>query len=201
MVHRRNIEQNVVCPLTPVLQSQRWAFEKRSISPSCPFKMQSLVCVSQIFTTLLFNLLPAQTSHSPVEMHSEVMLFQEVWGRSLCHSMELLVKVEHEYPEGVEHIFSPACVLLWRCAGCCGDENLECHPTTMRNVTMQLMRITPAERTGKQVELTFVEHQSCECRLRMMDLNESSPRDRIRPRRKKLRKRAKDCRKCQQPLS
>ncbi|KAJ8009477.1 hypothetical protein DPEC_G00089280 [Dallia pectoralis] len=124
------------------------------------------------------------------------MLFREVLGRSLCHSMELLVKVEHEYPEVVEHIFRPACVLLLRCAGCCGDEILECHPTAMRNVTMQLMRITPAEKTWKQVELTFVEHQSCECRLRMKNLNESSPRMRIRPRRKKLRKRDKDCGKC-----
>ncbi|KAM9421458.1 vascular endothelial growth factor A-like isoform 3-T3 [Salvelinus alpinus] len=100
------------------------------------------------------------TSHSPVEPHSRVMLFREVLERSLCRSMERLVEVEQEYPGGVEYIFSPACVPLWRCAGCCGDENLECHPTLTRNVTMQLMRITPTERTGQYVELTFVEHQT-----------------------------------------
>ncbi|XP_029588969.1 vascular endothelial growth factor A-like isoform X1 [Salmo trutta] len=141
------------------------------------------------------------TSHSPVEPHSRVMLFREVLGRSLCRSMERLVEVEQEYPGGVEYIFSPACVPLWRCAGCCGDENLECHPTLTRNVTMQLMRITPTERTGQYVELTFVEHQTCECRHRKMHLNESSPRVRIHPRRRKHRKRSKDCGKCQNPHS
>ncbi|XP_020352465.1 vascular endothelial growth factor A isoform X3 [Oncorhynchus kisutch] len=165
------------------------------------FKMHVLVGVSQILATLMFHLAPTQTSHSPVEPHSRVMLFREVLGRSLCRSMERLVEVEQEYPGGVEYIFSPACVPLWRCAGCCGDENLECHPTLTRNVTMQLMRITPTERTGHYVELTFVEHQTCECRHRKMHLNESSPRVRIHPRRRKHRKRSKDCGKCQHPHS
>ncbi|XP_064780824.1 uncharacterized protein LOC135505702 isoform X1 [Oncorhynchus masou masou] len=220
--------------------------------------MHVLVGVSQILATLMFHLAPTQTSHSPVEPHSRVMLFREVLGRSLCRSMERLVEVEQEYPGGVEYIFSPACVPLWRCAGCCGDENLECHPTLTRNVTMQvgvtlcqeatcclglpssnlkeiyapvkhpmsvhsfermdtsmhvfvlssvclyvcqLMRITPTERTGQYVELTFVEHQTCECRHREMHLNESSPRVRIHPRRRKHRKRSKDCGKCQHPHS
>ncbi|XP_029487676.2 vascular endothelial growth factor A-like isoform X2 [Oncorhynchus nerka] len=164
------------------------------------FKMHVLVGVSQILATLMFHLAPTQTSHSPVEPQSRVMLFREVLGRSLCRSMERLVEVEQEYPGGVEYIFSPACVPLWRCAGCCGDENLECHPTLTRNVTMQLMRITPTERTGQYVELTFVEHQTCECRHRKMHLNES-PRVRIHPRRRKHRKRSKDCGKCQHPHS
>ncbi|MGH0166325.1 UNVERIFIED_CONTAM: hypothetical protein FKN15_070243 [Acipenser sinensis] len=65
------------------------------------------------------------------------MLFGEVWGRSFCRTIEKLVEVVQEYPAEVEHIFSPACVPLWRCAGCCGDENLECVPTDTYNVTMQ----------------------------------------------------------------
>ncbi|MEQ2189354.1 hypothetical protein GOODEAATRI_024493, partial [Goodea atripinnis] len=51
--------------------------------------------------------------------------------------MEKLVEVVQEYPTEVEHIYSPSCVPLVRCAGCCGDENLECHPTETSNVTMQ----------------------------------------------------------------
>ncbi|XP_046877869.1 placenta growth factor-like [Hypomesus transpacificus] len=128
------------------------------------------------------------------------MLFHEVWGRSLCRSMERSVDVEQEYPGGVEHIYSPACVPLWRCSGCCGDENLECTPTLTRNVTMQLLRITPSHRKKQYVELTFVEHQICECRPRLVQMNNKSHvSGRTRPRRKKHRKRAKDCGKCRRP--
>lgn len=65
-------------------------------------------------------------------------MFQEVWGRSFCRTIEKLVEVVQEYPTEVEHIYSPSCVPLVRCAGCCGDENLECHPTRTTNVTMQV---------------------------------------------------------------
>ncbi|MBN3298798.1 PLGF factor, partial [Amia calva] len=92
-----------------------------------------------------------------------VMLFREVWGRSFCRTIEKLVEVVQEYPSEVEHIFSPACVPLWRCAGCCGDENLECYPAQTYNVTMQLLKIKPVE-DREYVEMTFVEHQTCECR-------------------------------------
>uniref|UniRef100_A0A673JUE3 Placental growth factor b n=1 Tax=Sinocyclocheilus rhinocerous TaxID=307959 RepID=A0A673JUE3_9TELE len=89
-----------------------------------------------------------------------VMLFQEVWGKSFCRTIEKLVEVVQEYPGEVEHIFSPACVPLVRCAGCCGDENLECHPTLTSNTTMQ---IKPAEQGQEYVEMTFVEDQFCSC--------------------------------------
>ncbi|KAG9336441.1 hypothetical protein JZ751_002788 [Albula glossodonta] len=89
-----------------------------------------------------------------------MMLFQEVWGRSFCRTIEKLVEVVQEYPGEVEHIFSPACVPLVRCAGCCGDEKLECHPTHTSNVTMQLLKIKPAGKEQEYVEMTFVEHQT-----------------------------------------
>uniref|UniRef100_A0A3Q3VRN0 Platelet-derived growth factor (PDGF) family profile domain-containing protein n=1 Tax=Mola mola TaxID=94237 RepID=A0A3Q3VRN0_MOLML len=88
-----------------------------------------------------------------------VLMFQEVWGRSFCRTIEKLVEVVQEYPTEVEHIYSPACVPLIRCAGCCGDENLECHPTQTTNVTMQVGWTRPGQ---QYVEMTFVEHQTCE---------------------------------------
>uniref|UniRef100_A0A3Q0RGB5 Placental growth factor b n=1 Tax=Amphilophus citrinellus TaxID=61819 RepID=A0A3Q0RGB5_AMPCI len=91
-------------------------------------------------------------------------MFEEVWGRSFCRTIEKLVEVVQEYPSEVEHIYSPSCVPLVRCAGCCGDENLECHPTQTTNVTMQLLKIRPSEQGQEYVEMTFVEHQTCECR-------------------------------------
>uniref|UniRef100_A0A8D3E333 Placental growth factor b n=1 Tax=Scophthalmus maximus TaxID=52904 RepID=A0A8D3E333_SCOMX len=94
---------------------------------------------------------------------STVIMFQEVWSRSFCRTIEKLVEVVQEYPTEVEHIYSPSCVPLVRCAGCCGDENLECHPTHTTNVTMELLKIRPSEPGQEYVEMTFVEHQTCEC--------------------------------------
>lgn len=67
-----------------------------------------------------------------------VMAFQEVWAKSMCRPMEQLVDVEQEYPGEVEYIYIPACVPLWRCSGCCGDDNLECQPTLERNITLEV---------------------------------------------------------------
>lgn len=69
-----------------------------------------------------------------------VLMFQEVWSRSFCRTIEKLVEVVQEYPTEVEHIYSPSCVPLVRCAGCCGDEKLECYPTRTTNVTMQVRK-------------------------------------------------------------
>lgn len=68
--------------------------------------------------------------------------FQEVWGRSYCRALERLVDIVSEYPSEVEHIFSPSCVSLLRCTGCCGDENLHCVPIETVNVTMQVGRVS-----------------------------------------------------------
>ena len=87
-----------------------------------------------IHTSLLVS---QQSSHFLFGLVA-VILFQEVWGRSFCRTIEKLVEVVQEYPGEVEHIYSPACVPLVRCAGCCGDENLECHPTITSNITMQV---------------------------------------------------------------
>uniref|UniRef100_A0A8C1UA82 Platelet-derived growth factor (PDGF) family profile domain-containing protein n=1 Tax=Cyprinus carpio TaxID=7962 RepID=A0A8C1UA82_CYPCA len=79
----------------------------------------------------------------------KMMLFPEAWGRSQCRSLERMVEVEQEYPGGVEHIYSPGCVPLLRCSGCCNDDKLSCFPVT---------------RSREYVLLSFQEHQSCECR-------------------------------------
>lgn len=50
----------------------------------------------------------------------------------------MLVDIVSEYPSEVEHMFSPSCISLQRCTGCCGDETLQCVPVEMANVTMQV---------------------------------------------------------------
>lgn len=68
--------------------------------------------------------------------------FQEVWGRSYCRAMERLVDIVSEYPDEMQYLFSPSCVSLLRCTGCCGDETLHCMPVETANVTMQVGRVS-----------------------------------------------------------
>ncbi|XP_044026222.1 vascular endothelial growth factor A isoform X2 [Siniperca chuatsi] len=160
--------------------------------------MQSFIGISRLLLVLLLQRVPAQISHPPEEGHSGVMPFHEVWVKSMCRPMEQLVDVEQEYPGEVEYIYIPACVPLWRCSGCCGDDNLECQPTLERNITLQVMRIQPMA-SMYQVELTFVEHQKCECRARQKRLNNKSTESINRLRRRKHKKTANGCGKCQFP--
>ncbi|XP_015205538.1 placenta growth factor isoform X2 [Lepisosteus oculatus] len=160
--------------------------------------MKNFTRIIQIITVLLIQLSPAQTSASSGNNTSGVMLFGEVWGRSFCRTIEKLVEVVQEYPSEVEHIFSPACVPLWRCAGCCGDENLECYPSQTYNVTMQLLKIKPSE-SREYVEMTFVEHQTCECRLRKITVRNERRRQRGKGRKRKEKQKSKDCDTCQPP--
>ncbi|XP_055741079.1 vascular endothelial growth factor Ab isoform X1 [Salvelinus fontinalis] len=92
-----------------------------------------------------------------------VISFMEVYNKSLCQPRELLVEIAQEYPEEVEHIFIPSCVVLTRCAGCCNDEMLECTPTSTHNMTMEIKRIKP-QRQENDIFMSFTEHSACECR-------------------------------------
>uniref|UniRef100_A0A452HJP1 Platelet-derived growth factor (PDGF) family profile domain-containing protein n=1 Tax=Gopherus agassizii TaxID=38772 RepID=A0A452HJP1_9SAUR len=67
-----------------------------------------------------------------------VVPFEEVWSRSYCRALETLVDVLGEFPHEAEHVFKPSCVPLRRCAGCCGDEDLECVAVETRPVAMQV---------------------------------------------------------------
>ncbi|KAJ7990711.1 hypothetical protein DPEC_G00289750 [Dallia pectoralis] len=156
--------------------------------------------VIQILVTLQIQLSPVQsTSTSNANSTTGVLMFQEVWGRSFCRTIERLVEVAQEYPGEVEHIYSPSCVPLVRCAGCCGDEYLVCHPTQTHNVTMQLLKIKPAKQGQEYVEMTFMEHQTCECRIRKAVGKSERRRQRGRGKKRKDRQRVKDCDMCLPP--
>ncbi|XP_035474431.1 vascular endothelial growth factor A isoform X1 [Scophthalmus maximus] len=164
--------------------------------------MPSFTGISHLLLILLVQLVPAQISPPPAKGAPRGMMFQEVLEKSMCHPMEQLVDVEQEFPGEVEYIYLPACVSLWRCSGCCGDENLECHPTLERNITVQMIKIAP-KTSSHHVELTFVEHQRCDCRARQTLLNNKSSSESIKnkPRRRKHKKTASRCGKCQVPQS
>ncbi|XP_030400459.1 vascular endothelial growth factor A-like isoform X2 [Gopherus evgoodei] len=95
-----------------------------------------------------------------------VVPFEEVWSRSYCRALETLVDVLGEFPHEAEHVFKPSCVPLRRCAGCCGDEDLECVAVETRPVAMQVVRLSPIQGKSQQEEMRFTEHSRCACRPR-----------------------------------
>ncbi|XP_048452901.1 vascular endothelial growth factor A isoform X4 [Rhincodon typus] len=158
--------------------------------------MNSLLSLLNCFLVTLLYFDTAKMAHIPNEKprRSEVIKFMEVWNRSHCQPMEILVDILQEYPEEVEHIFKPSCVLLRRCAGCCSDEGLECVPTEVNEVTMEVMKIKPHQ--GNHLsQMHFVEHSKCVCRPKKdrRDAAKSKPKrgkgKGQRRRRKKIRAR------------
>ncbi|XP_019375461.1 PREDICTED: placenta growth factor [Gavialis gangeticus] len=127
-----------------------------------------------------------------------VLPFQEVWGRSFCRPLEKLVDIVTEYPSEVEHLFSPSCVSLQRCTGCCGDERLQCVPVETANITMQLLRMKP-EGQVPYVELSFIEHRRCSCRPQRDTLKSGRRRRKGRGKKRQDKKRYKDCDLCTVP--
>ncbi|XP_025024072.1 snake venom vascular endothelial growth factor toxin HF-like [Python bivittatus] len=118
-----------------------------------------------------------QARSSPRQPPAGAVPFEEVWSRSYCHARETLVDVHSEFPHEIEHIFKPPCVPLWRCAGCCGDESLECVAVKTRTIGLEVLRVSPLSGTTRQEELTFTEHMQCVCRSRRKRLkSEKNPR-------------------------
>uniref|UniRef100_A0A8C5L065 Placental growth factor n=1 Tax=Jaculus jaculus TaxID=51337 RepID=A0A8C5L065_JACJA len=127
--------------------------------------MKLFTCFLQLLAGLA---LPTQRALSAGNSSSEVEVvpFHEVWGRSYCRPMEKLVDIIAEYPNEVEYIFSPSCVPLLRCTGCCGDESLRCVPMQTANITMQILKISTTGDHLPYAEMTFSQHVLCECRRR-----------------------------------
>nr|C0K3N5.1 RecName: Full=Vascular endothelial growth factor A; Short=VEGF-A; Flags: Precursor [Vipera ammodytes ammodytes]ACN22042.1 vascular endothelial growth factor A166 isoform precursor [Vipera ammodytes ammodytes] len=93
----------------------------------------------------------------------EVISFLTVYERSACRPVETMVDIFQEYPDEVEYIFKPSCVALMRCGGCCNDEALECVPTEVYNVTMEIMKLKPFQ--SQHIHpMSFQQHSKCECR-------------------------------------
>lgn len=125
--------------------------------------MKLFTCFLQVLAGLAVHSQGALSAgNNSTEM--EVVPFNEVWGRSYCRPMEKLVYVVDEYPDEVSHIFSPSCVLLSRCSGCCGDEGLHCVSLKRTNITMQILKIPPNRDPHSYVEMTFSQDVLCECR-------------------------------------
>ncbi|KAB0341129.1 hypothetical protein FD754_018055, partial [Muntiacus muntjak] len=141
-----------------------------------------------------------QWPHSPGgletkgKVHPLLVPFQQVWKRSYCRPVERLVDIVSEYPSEMEHLFSPSCVSLLRCTGCCSDEKMHCVPLETANITMQLMKYRALD-LPFFVEMSFSQHVSCECRPEGARVPPKLARRRakVRGQRKRKEQKHKDC--------
>ncbi|XP_018598979.1 vascular endothelial growth factor Ab isoform X3 [Scleropages formosus] len=127
--------------------------------------MNFAVSFMQLFLATLLYLSAVKTApHIPGEGgKSGVVSFVKVYNSSLCQPREMLVDILQEYPEEIEYIFIPSCVVLMRCGGCCNDDMYECVPTETYNITMEVMRFRPKVQRSI-FQLSFIEHRRCDCR-------------------------------------
>ncbi|XP_069763892.1 uncharacterized protein [Narcine bancroftii] len=177
--------QCVRCPLVftdPALGNRRWLS-----TLSAPLRILSTSIKSPLVIFAPERKVPALLALPISSQAPGVVPFEEVWNRSYCRTIEMLVDVAREYPSESEYIFKPSCVPLLRCAGCCGDEKLHCTAQEMYNVTIQVIKLKPLQQVTKQEEMIFTEHSSCECRPRRKRLKG----DRRSGKRKGPRKRSK----------
>ncbi|KAM9468159.1 vascular endothelial growth factor Ab isoform 4-T4 [Clarias gariepinus] len=135
----------------------------------CAMSIMNLaVRLLQLFCVTLLYFSAVKSAYIPKEnggSTNEVVPFTEVYNKSMCRPREVLVEVHQEYPEDIDHIFIPSCVVLMRCAGCCNDEMLECTPTATRNITMEVQKLKPL-RIKRNYPMSFAEHIECECRVK-----------------------------------
>ncbi|XP_055292859.1 placenta growth factor isoform X1 [Moschus berezovskii] len=165
--------------------------------------MRLFTCFLQLLTGLALPTVPPQQwALSPGNISSEVEVvpFQQVWSRSYCRPVERLVDIVSEYPSEVEHLFSPSCVSLMRCTGCCSDEKMHCTPLETANVTMQLVKYRALD-PPFFVEMSFSQHVRCECKPRWEKMKPKRRRPRVRGPRKREEQNHKDCHLCGDTVS
>ncbi|XP_051544213.1 vascular endothelial growth factor A-A-like isoform X4 [Myxocyprinus asiaticus] len=132
--------------------------------------MNFAVRLLQLFLVTLLYFSAVKSAYIPIPKDGgrsmyDVVPFMEVFNRSLCRPREVLVDIQQEYPDDTEHIFLPSCVVLTRCAGCCSDEMMECTPTIIYNITLEIKRVKPLRHQG-DFFMSFAEHRECQCRVK-----------------------------------
>ncbi|ETE70050.1 hypothetical protein L345_04144, partial [Ophiophagus hannah] len=122
--------------------------------------LELIVAACWPMKALVLQAAPAQEDGE--KQPDEVITFMTVFERSACRPIETMVDIFQEYPDEVEYIFKPSCVLLMKCGGCCNDEALECVPIEVYNVSMEIMKLKHFQ--SQHIHpMSFQQHSKCQC--------------------------------------
>nr|ACJ06525.1 VEGF [Pseudocowpox virus] len=122
--------------------------------------------LSVIITVCLHQYCMLSASPTAQSPNTTPRKWTDVLGSGSCKPRETVVRIGDEYPSLISQRFSPPCVSVMRCGGCCNDESLECVPTEEANITMEVMSVSVSS-TGSNPgmqNMQFVEHLRCDCK-------------------------------------
>ncbi|XP_076845653.1 vascular endothelial growth factor C [Brachyhypopomus gauderio] len=89
---------------------------------------------------------------------------QAEWRKTLCMPREVCIDVGREIGATTHTFYKPPCVSVYRCGGCCNNEEHQCMNISTSYVGKTLLEITvPVTQPPKPVTISFANHTSCSC--------------------------------------
>ncbi|XP_026873352.2 vascular endothelial growth factor C [Electrophorus electricus] len=89
---------------------------------------------------------------------------QAEWRKTLCMPREVCIDVGKEIGSTTHTFYKPPCVSVYRCGGCCNNEEHQCMNITTSYVGKTLLEITvPVKHPPSPVTISFANHTSCSC--------------------------------------
>ncbi|KAJ7319591.1 hypothetical protein JRQ81_019102 [Phrynocephalus forsythii] len=91
-------------------------------------------------------------------------IIDEEWQRTQCIPRETCVEVAKELGATTNKFFKPPCVNVYRCGGCCNEENLSCMNITTSYISKMLFEISvPLTNVPDPIQVKIANHTSCKC--------------------------------------
>ncbi|XP_068115520.1 vascular endothelial growth factor B [Hyperolius riggenbachi] len=145
--------------------------------------VSSLMWLSALLLCIVTPISVAQTQQT----HKlEGRPWTDIYNRSKCQPRWVLLNLLSEFPQFSEFLFSPSCITVQRCAGCCLDEAQSCFPLQSKNIKMEVLKTKTLPPV--LTELSVLQHTECECGPRNIDTVQFKSEKKAKKKRRKGKK-------------